>query len=274
MIISAIPKGRLNAQKDRGLDGLLRTYSLSPLEENKKIIVNGTNKLERMYNKYDSFLNIKYYALSDEEKTCFVRNPHFRFYGVCIADVLSPAEINIFAQSRLINDRSSHAGLFLSKLIQNSYAAGYNDFQITLGCPILFPNYLEGKKNNLLKIVIEEGIGNGGEHLTFVDLTVSGRCKSIGNWTSYSSITAHGDVAEYSCYQACDSIFTFHGKVCLDDGYGPPYTSYAEQSQRCVFKTSDLETLQHFVKKIDANGHKIFFIHPDGREELKREDHG
>ena len=256
------------------LDKIVEGLNPDFVDEKKKIKMKGGNKLERVCRKYEQFCKIVLAQLKQADAR-FVRNPRSRFHGLRVSEVLSPVEINSFVQSKLLDDDPVfESGVFLSKLIQNSYAAGYNDFQITLDCAIPFPNYLEGKKNNLLKIVVEGGIGNGAEHLTFVDLTVSGRCQSIGNWTSYSSITAHGDVAEYSCYQACDSIFTFHGKVCLDDSCEPPYTDYAEQSQRCVFKTSDLETLTHCVKRIDKNCHKIYFIHPDGSEELKREDHG
>ena len=265
---------------DRILEGLNPDF----VEEKKKIKMKGGDKLERVCRKYEQFCKMEQAQLTKADAR-FVRNPRSRFHGLRLPEVLSPVEINSFVQSKLLDDDPVfESGLFLSKLIQNSYAAGFQDFKLLLDKPKwIFPQHLLGYFSNPLKMVIHGSLNHYGKGAEGVHTMLYGNVRSIEGMQS-SFIEVYGNVGFESCNNARDSTFIFHGKFIFDERFPrystSSYKSIGSGSGRCLFKTTDRETLEVLSKYVPCGvqerqngGHKIIFIYPDGREEVRRNFH-
>ena len=273
------------------LDRILEGLNPDSVEEKKRIKVQGGNKLARVCRKYEQFYKIDQHFSNIQwqlKKDRFVRNPRYRFHGLRLPEVLSPVEINSFVQSKLDVeldfDTRFKSELFLSKLIQNSYAAGFQDFKLLLDKPNWsFPWYLLGNFSNPLKMAIHGSLSSHGYGVEGVNTTLYGNVFRIENMQS-SFLEVYGDVGFESCNNARDSTFIFHGKFIFCRGYSRdlPHSnqSIGSRSGRCLFKTTNRETLEDLsryvccgVQERQNGGHKIIFIHPDGHEEVRRNFH-
>ena len=246
---------KADAKKGRGLEELLEQLQPNSLEEQRKLLVVGNSPLKSLFEKYESGLSASTYSQLH------------RVLG-SVSEVLTPSEIDAFLQATLpyentLPDKNTfgyvlNTSKFITGLIQNSYNAGFNNFVIhtlnikpfdSLGsiqvhdpaskCRESYCNQKEGLMGELSRPIEITYVGNVGSHFglrsTGVHYTVKGN-------------------AGYGCGPvATDCTFTLEGKVAHFD---------TEQSQRCIFRTSNRELLQQMKDEIIF--HPIVFIGEDG----------
>ncbi|MFH1638128.1 MAG: hypothetical protein ABIB71_06905 [Candidatus Woesearchaeota archaeon] len=169
-----------------------------------------------------------------------------------INSILEPQQINSFLQAtKRYEDHenySDNTGLFITHLIQNSHNAGNNKF--TLNTKALckdidgLGNYLKGKENNLLEIIVDGNIGR-----------CCGQCaKNIGK------LSISGNTG-YRCGTGAESI----GQIYIGGKTGG---SSGDEAKYSTFKTPNLETLQMLKEWVPRDeNNKIYFIHPNSQEE-------
>ena len=123
-------------------------------------------------------------------------------------------------------------------------------------------------------------VGYGAKHSTF---TINGYVDSCGACAEESHFTVNGDTNSEFGYGVKMSYFIINGNVNHNA------MSYAEDScfivngtlsnkndslrdnKRCTFKTQNTETLGKLLEYFQTGSkNKIYFIHPNGREELMR----
>ncbi|MBI4980397.1 hypothetical protein HZC30_02445 [Candidatus Woesearchaeota archaeon] len=121
-------------KKGTGIDDLVRDYVPERVEEKPKAISPVGDRLTPLYQKYRQVLELvepKYDYYPPLSRKRYL-DAELSF----VTEVLTPAEVDGFFQSvALFEDRESYPNIiisFLSKLIQNSYHAGYNNFSLHL----------------------------------------------------------------------------------------------------------------------------------------------
>ncbi|MBI4980398.1 hypothetical protein HZC30_02450 [Candidatus Woesearchaeota archaeon] len=133
----------LQMKKGTGIDDLVRDYVPERVEEKAKI-ESGSNKFSELYRKYEKLLDSSSEPIDNDFGFVeFIEYPAFLdsscdWEKLTFLEVLTPTEINLFLQGMMQyeehrNYSESRSGLLVSKLIQNSYYAGHNNFSLGLG---------------------------------------------------------------------------------------------------------------------------------------------
>jgi hypothetical protein len=111
----------------------------------------------------------------------FVLEPNYKYLRKNAPDVLTPEQINSLVQVIKVGygddwKATNATGIFLSKMIQNSYYGGFNNFELETG-----PMYLtclgfhnQGREDNLLKVTINGNTGTLGPGAEYCHFTVKG----------------------------------------------------------------------------------------------------
>ena len=235
----------------RELDKILRDLNPKSVEERKKMVVVPHSLLSVME---------RYLELRD--------NCHYNCSGILehissLEHVLSPSAIETF--SSLVMEYDDHhfgwiRGQVITQLIQNSYDAGFNNFNLYLirfpGMRIGYGGNLVGKKDNNIFLTIRDsvdqvGIASSAQHVT------------IYFESEYKDIFLPGGDNAKNC------TFVFY----KDMGLVVKHQSSQGVSANCTYKTNMESTLGPLLLGFDKGyGNKIIFIHPDGSEELKGGD--
>jgi len=240
-------------QKKKGIDDLVKRYSPKKVEEEKRIIAADALDYAPLFEKYLQYV-----------ETFCPRSLDVEF----IDEILSPDDINLFLQASIpFEDLQSSfpfedkayciaMGLFLSRLIQNSYQAGHNNFYLNTKNILPLSELgmcFQGEEENPLKLTIDGDTGkNLGSRATNSMMTVHGNTISLGDFISHCTFILHGKLEKHS----------------LVELFGKPITD-------CIFKTPNQETLQTLLKIIHKHkyrdtlsGNKIISIQEDGSEEM------
>ena len=111
----------LDGSLDDGLDALIRRHTARRPDEKKEIEVVGEHKFSKLLETYELFLRRKDFFVKDKEILDEIE------------DVLSVEDINTLLQLTIRyedyeEEYSRCTGLFINRLIKNSYNAGYNNF--------------------------------------------------------------------------------------------------------------------------------------------------
>jgi len=235
--------------RKKGIDTLVSGYSPGKVEEENEIKVADSVDYGGLFKKYKRF----------KEIVDFPRRPEERW----VDEVLSPDEINLFLQTYFIHEDNRNVtamGLFTSRLLQNSYLGGYNNFKISMkNIPPIdsLGTCLWGCEENPLVMTIDGNVGG-----------------SFGFKAFNCRLTVNGDV-DFLSHGMENSIITIHGEYEKDDLDVAPIIGirlgFTQISGNCTFKSSQYSTAKKLADlaycKREANN-KVFFIHPDGREEL------
>ncbi|MFH1638027.1 MAG: hypothetical protein ABIB71_06385 [Candidatus Woesearchaeota archaeon] len=240
---------------------------------------------ESLLKKYERFLNLQYIDLDDIYKRITKINRRRR---------LTPEKINAFLQATIsYEEHKNHplvTGAFISSLIQSSYNVGHNNFHLNangIAKPLRFIGYrLEGKRKRPIQILIEgsagEACGGKANVLIWNDLKLFTYNYRYTEDTSFDIMVTRycdfnselfgdrcGNLARHSSFRGkefgdncgieakcCTFIGKVFGKGCGEDAYG------------CVFKTSSQESLERLMRYVEkSRSNKIYFTHPDGKEE-------
>lgn len=228
-----------------------------------------------------------------------------------VDDVLTPEEIDaffcatsVYCDSRYYYDMT---GLFLSKLLQNSYDAGNNDFNLNTKAISLSINNvargIRGKLEEAVRIYITGSAGNMlGSDSTRISVKVS---EDVHDQCGCNSIQSFfeikGDSGWSTGSMSKGSVFNVKGVISNDsaDGaigsafiIGEGITNYfASKSESCEFMTPRQEVLRQlidsipvikhdhnledmiltklFMKKRPSNN-KVIYQHSDGSETVLR----
>ena len=161
-----------------------------------------------------------------------------------VKEVVLPCDINLFLKST--SEFENHAsygsdtGHFISQLIQNSYKAGNNEFELDV---------------NSLKTMDSLASNISGTEERMVRVVVTGETGTFCGWkATYSTFTVEKAGNCYG-YGSKHSTFTIEkaGKVC---GFGAYYST---------FKTHNPNQYERFKEYTSQNsGNKLYLLSPDG----------
>ena len=220
----------VEVRKSKGIDTLVSGYSPQKVEEEKRTSTEGNSKLADLMRRFEDFLHEWY--------------PH-RPESILPKEVLLPATLSVFSSMITKYENNpfyeNDSGRFLNSLIQNSYDAGYNNFQLET-------------RNNLL------GLGThlqGDSHRPLL-LELTGKTECTGCRIDYCRVTCHGPAS-------LNAVGTEHSTFIFFD----PVIYLGGDFFHCTFKTPDQRLLQriesHFSRNHSGRGNRFILIH--GEEE-------
>lgn len=229
---------RAEIKKGSGsIDDVIRGYAAQSPEERLEEKTTGGNILDGVMRKYEEVLEKEYNTGELDD------------YLKSITDILTPHQINSFLQATISKEQhenyQENTGHFISRLIQNSYNAGHNDF--TLNTTNLKPIHLigfklKGKSRNKIRITTRGNAGDQwGQQSENCEYNIQGNTEQIAALSRNCECNIQGNIIE----------------PC---GWG---------SQHSTYKTNIPETLEK-MKRTVPKGNRIIFIHPDGTEETVR----
>ena len=283
-----------------GIDSVVRGYEAQEVRDVSPMVIVAVDPISCVLAQYETFLgrftDIEAYYIFEFTKYERVDK---RLDLTDLTDILTPEQINIFLQSTIAYENrkgyNKFTGIFITKLLQNSYDAGHNEFELRVSSATDMHYVgvtLLGTEDRLFSVSIN---GNGGmffgREARYCQFTVNG---NVGWYCGYrannSYFTINGDSKSNAGAQATNSTFfiqgsgqnlghgaqrcefTLHGKDLSDVLlYKNPPTKY------CTFKTSNRETLDNFFHLIGTStndspehdfGNRIIFIDSDGKEEV------
>ncbi len=109
-------------KRRKGIDGLVSGYSPEKVEEENDLLCTG-NKYDRLLIKYSTYLSIPFCPHDNSRMEAVLRT---------VDEVLQPEELDTLLQVTCRSQHEKHfhrrTGQFFSRLINNSYLAGYNNF--------------------------------------------------------------------------------------------------------------------------------------------------
>jgi len=263
-------------RRGKGIEGLVRS---SQVEDAKEI--EASPVLTEVYERYVKILdeNISIACVPAETLT----------------DILTPEQINAFLQTTIIHENhqiySGTTGLFISKLIQNSYDHGHNGFTLNTTAlkEIHFIGYrVEGTPKKNIEVTM---IGTMGDFCGYESgnstFNIQGNTgKRCGSGSKKSVFNLKGSTGDY-CGEQSQSIYNIDGNTgtfCGSQAEGATFTIHGipgdycgDRSVHSTYKTKNKEALRKMLRDVkisvrdEPTGDKIIFIHPDGTEEVKRD---
>ncbi len=230
----------LEITKKKGIDDFVREYTPQQAEEEGEVITEGSTLMRDLFTRFEKCLNLDDY------------NREWRIYQQ-FQDILPPDTINRFMQlsSGYKHDKYlSTIDPTLTKLINNSFLAGNNDFHFEpLGQPSQL-NHLAGTPDNRIRITIDGSLAEGSLYeLLYSQITYNGeapdtsiyRCsnshfqiksaaRQVGSYAKNCTFDIYGDVGpEFGggmkdcsviIYGNCDYSFAFNANNCCFRVYG------------------------------------------------------
>ncbi len=174
--------------------------------------------------------------------------------------VLLPGEISIVAQSLLkfygLKDKAS--SYFLNRLIQNSYHAGHNDFDLgTLSQETdwLFAE-LQGTKKNHLEVkitgsgLLQKWSGGGfGNSARYLQAWIEGETNHLGNYARDSNFYCHKILYDVPGHGARDCRFVID---VIPELSIHPYT----KPKHCLYECQNYSHARHLAKVL-PEGNRI-----------------
>ena len=265
------------ARKGKGFDDVVKGLVLGTIDTSKDPVVIA-RPFEQLFEQYKQMLqydlnNVQtYFQHLGGGKTL---EQHVQEIAQEVSDVLNPAQINAVLQATLpYEDVLSYpfvTGILITRLLQNSYDAGNNDFALdTSTLPLLenLASRLCGTLERKVSLAVTGGVGN-----------------SFGLKARYCSFVSHGSAGmsygygalecRYEIYGGCispavdvsDSELIFHGEI------KNMKESHGYKIQDSIFRTSYRENISELLMLVPCNrGNKIYFIDEAGKEELVRNE--
>ena len=201
---------------------------------------------------------------------------HLGYHLESIDQILTPEKINAFLQTTKIfeNDKNyqSYTGKFISKLIQNSYNAGNNNFKLNTKNlkEIHSLGYgLQGIKEKQIKITIEGNTGNWcGEESKHTTFNIKG---NTGNWcgwrSKHTTFNIEGNTRNYCGGYSYNSTFNIKENTGDSCGHFSNNTTYnikgntgnkcGEFSNNTTYITHKPELYQKLLKQLPTTNKAI-----------------
>ena len=244
--------------KKKGIDSLVSGYTPGKVEEKKEMTVRGENNFHQLYGSFEEFISGPCSLFADQLSDELNRSLSYQ--------ILSPSEINTFLSGMIQFENlpfyKMHAAFFISKLIQDSYEAGNNDF--TIDATILsemshLGSHLKGKEDAPLRTTIRgDGLRYLGANSRYTKIRYEGNADlGFGASAENCKFILQGDAGSYFALNASDSIFTINGSI-ID----------VATPHHCTFKTDNKETLER-LKEIIPVHNKIIYIDKEGEHNIR-----
>jgi len=182
---------------------------------------------------------------------------------------LTPVQINQFLQEIIrISPKTklnSHlTGLFLSRLIMDSYLEGYNNFVLTTGDTQInnVGSYLHGTESNKIRLEIVGNVGDfAADFSTYSQIRIRGDSDAyLGRGSKHSEITTYGSTGLSLGRSSEQCIFTVQGNLESDGAsfskqskyliHGTIETPFGIGSDACTFITSNSETYKKMLRTV------------------------
>ncbi|MBI4453658.1 hypothetical protein HY636_03365 [Candidatus Woesearchaeota archaeon] len=287
---------------DDGLDDLIRGYTMRKPEERKEIQTEGKHKFIELIKKYEAFLEAK---IEENMNGYLWSGSDLRIIWK-LDDILTPNKINAFLQLTMCYEEhkqySLNTGIFLTKLIENSYKSGNNQFRLDIVTSKrldYLAGYLDGTDERLIDITISGSIGdnfgfrakhincliennagdNCGADINNSKIIVAGACEANGLGRVANVSTFKVGTLKQKAYQrdnvlhnAFFCIFDVDNAHSFDRnigilGYG---NIIRTQNKKILTGLSEAISLGNRVSFIDENGEEHIqwdfscdtFIHP------------
>ncbi len=228
-----------------GIDDLLRNYKPQPLAEPPSpIVVVGEDKFGALMERYKRFLD-------DETQRYYMMPSTYRKITQNIHTILSSEEINQFLQMTIESETHKNyqerTGIFFSRLIQNSYNAGNNNFHLnTTALTVPLGNlcaFIKGTKKRPVEVCLKGNVAYMGWY-----------------WSKYTICILSGDAGDHFADSSENGVYTITGNI--EEGVG-------RFSINCTYKTPNPKTLEK-MKEIIPQHNKLYFINRDKTEQLVR----
>lgn len=181
--------------------------------------------VERVLEEYTNFDFMKWVAKEKDH-----------IFGLKL-DILNPLQINLALQRMIAygNEESEGkgyghiTGLFVSKLIQDSYNNGCNDFTLTTGDSGVYHlcSHLKGEEDNILNVQVNGNVGKVcGESSQHILLSLFGNAGSFcGSRSKYSTFKLQNDVGQWCAFESQHSDFLVYGNAGDDCASSARYTN-------------------------------------------------
>ena len=263
----------IDAKRGQGIDEVIAKLHPAPLEDIKKLTVLNPPDYAPLFQVYEQMLSFSAGGMRSKGLELQAANA----FGIAelISDVLSPLQIQGILQSTIAHENHQNyravTGIFVTRLIQNSFNAGYNYFVL----------HVPSEKEHRLHYLGSKLEGRSGQR---VSLAVEGDVGMNFCWkTRYCNVVSHGNArlgygegaqesrfehygnSIYPAKNCTHCEFVFHGGIeCFK--LGPRVT------QNTLFKTSNNDTLELLLQTIPHDkGNKIYFIDEYGKAILRRD---
>ena len=263
----------IDAKRGQGIDEVIAKLHPAPLEDIKKLTVLNPPDYAQLFQVYEQMLYFSAGGMGSKGLELQAANA----FGIAelISDVLSPLQIQGILQSTIAYENhqnySTVTGIFVTRLIQNSFNAGYNDFVL----------HVPGEEEHRLKYFGGKLEGRSGQR---VSLAVEGDVGINFCWkTRYCNVVSHGNARIGYGEGAQESRFEHYGNSifpakncahCEFVFHGPikSFELASGMTQNTLFKTSNREALGVLLLTIPHDkGNKIYFIDEYGKAILRRD---
>ena len=255
------------ALKKKSLEESLSSHTSGVIESERRVEVVGENVLVEVLENFEKFLE-----RDIPEDVPFELDEKY-FQG--IPYVLSNHELNAFLQAtphlKDNEDYKRYLGYFISKLVDNAFIAGHNNYRIDLvDLPPLDEVCLELRDRDLGYPLVVNVVGNVGSDFAWG--AEKCRINFEGNANHYfcanvkdSEIYARGNIGSSAFVEMERSIVRIEGD----------FQAFGYSMSGNVFKTADEDLLKKLLIprygiKLGTNN-KVVFIKSDGTEELVRD---
>jgi hypothetical protein len=241
----------------KGIEDVLGSHSGQAVDVVRQIQADGWGKA--VVEAYEALLNRRYiqYTLVDNEPM------------IDATHVLRPEEIELFLQASVKHENHpkhmSRIGIFVSRLVQNSYDAGHNGFHFNTDATSDAENfccYLHGSEDKPLRITITGDAGHlCGGYSSHLHLTIHGNtAEYCGASTSHSRVLIKGNAGVGCGGNSKDSVFIINGKMAGNVSY---------TADRSTFKTHNKQTLYYLRWAVSGNNRIVFL--EDDRDVILRD---
>ena len=254
-------------KKGKSLEDSLSGHTAQVIESESKVETVGENVLVEVVQNFEKFLEKD---IPEDETFELDKKP---FLG--IPYVLSNHELNAFLQAtphlKDNEDYKRYLGYFISKLVDNAFIAGHNNYQIDLvDLPPLNEVCLELRDRDLGYPLVVNVVGNVDSNFAWGSekcrINFEGNADSFfGACVKDSEIYVRGNIGFYAFDNLTDSTVRIEGD----------FQSFGYNMSDNIFKTADEDLLKKLLDR--ENGvkprsyNKVVFINPDGREEVVRD---
>ena len=209
-------------KKGNGIEDLFRGFAAGKPEETRKIAVD-ESLFGSLIEQYAGFLDLE---IPVEEEEAAEEDRVFKLTHD-VKQILDPDAIYLFLQT--ITGYENHenygfyTGYFISKLMQNSYGAGYNDFTLNTISPINVAgigSFLKGRKEDPIRLTVDSDVGYGcGMNSKYLVACVKGSAgMDLGASADRCVFDVRGNTGDYCGYGAVKSVFNILGDVGLQCG--------------------------------------------------------
>ncbi|MBT6402445.1 hypothetical protein HOK09_03220 [Candidatus Woesearchaeota archaeon] len=255
------------ALKKKSLEESLSSHTSGVIESERRVEVVGENVLVEVLENFEKFLE-----RDIPEDVPFELDEKY-FQG--IPYVLSNHELNAFLQAtphlKDNEDYKRYLGYFISKLVDNAFIAGHNNYQIDLvDLPPLDEVCLELRDRDLGYPLVVNVVGNVGSDFAWG--AEKCRINFEGNANHYfcanvkdSEIYARGNMGSDAFEEISGSIVRIEGD----------FQNLGYNIDGSIFKTADEYLLKKLLDSKSGiklgSDNKVIFIKPDGTEELVRD---